>query len=395
MVLIAIMCVTTFITQKQIAKRSGPVEGQAATVQKLMLYGMPLSLFVSGFFFPIGVLIYWVTNNAWTFGQQFFILRKMPPPGSPAALAKAADDKPVVDPRTLAPKPGAKPVRAQARPARRRRGRPGVSPEQPCRRRRRASADGTGRPAAPPGAAAWPARRRRTRASASGADPGAGVRTGRPRRRRHATDHRARPAHRTDLGGTSVSAPQQPAGTAATAEATSDAALSPAPPTPATDSPPALPDADAASDDAVVEPVDVRDRAAGPTEAADETTTTRTTRTRTATTRWSARATSPATTSSACSTSSTSTATSTSTSRATAPPSPSSAAGSTTWSGRDGATLDALQELTRLAVAQSTGVRSRLMLDVGGFRAKRRADLTAPRRRGRPAGRPEPASPSG
>jgi spoIIIJ-associated protein len=45
--------------------------------------------------------------------------------------------------------------------------------------------------------------------------------------------------------------------------------------------------------------------------------------------------------------------------------------------GPGGATLEALQELTRLAVAQSTGVRSRLMLDVGQFRAKRRADLTA------------------
>ena len=45
--------------------------------------------------------------------------------------------------------------------------------------------------------------------------------------------------------------------------------------------------------------------------------------------------------------------------------------------GPDGAVLEALQELTRLAVAQSTGVRSRLMLDIGGFRAKRRADLTS------------------
>jgi spoIIIJ-associated protein len=45
--------------------------------------------------------------------------------------------------------------------------------------------------------------------------------------------------------------------------------------------------------------------------------------------------------------------------------------------GPDGAVLDALQELTRLAVAQSTGVRSRLMLDIGGFRAKRRADLSS------------------
>jgi spoIIIJ-associated protein len=45
--------------------------------------------------------------------------------------------------------------------------------------------------------------------------------------------------------------------------------------------------------------------------------------------------------------------------------------------GSDGQVLEALQELTRLAVAQSTGVRSRLMLDVGGYRAKRRADLSA------------------
>jgi YidC/Oxa1 family membrane protein insertase len=35
----------------------------------------------------------------------------MPPPGSDAAKAKAAADRPAVDPRTLAPKPGAKPVR--------------------------------------------------------------------------------------------------------------------------------------------------------------------------------------------------------------------------------------------------------------------------------------------
>jgi spoIIIJ-associated protein len=45
--------------------------------------------------------------------------------------------------------------------------------------------------------------------------------------------------------------------------------------------------------------------------------------------------------------------------------------------GPNGATLDALQELTRLAVVQQTGVRSRLMLDVGGYRAQRRAELVA------------------
>ncbi|WP_436790566.1 protein jag [Yinghuangia sp. YIM S10712] len=43
--------------------------------------------------------------------------------------------------------------------------------------------------------------------------------------------------------------------------------------------------------------------------------------------------------------------------------------------GRDGEVLEALQELTRLAVHRETGERSRLMLDIGGFRAKRRQDL--------------------
>ncbi|HVE73981.1 MAG TPA: R3H domain-containing nucleic acid-binding protein [Mycobacteriales bacterium] len=44
--------------------------------------------------------------------------------------------------------------------------------------------------------------------------------------------------------------------------------------------------------------------------------------------------------------------------------------------GPGGQALDALQELTRLAVIQQTGVRSRLMLDVGGYRAGRRVELT-------------------
>jgi spoIIIJ-associated protein len=45
--------------------------------------------------------------------------------------------------------------------------------------------------------------------------------------------------------------------------------------------------------------------------------------------------------------------------------------------GRDGEVLDALQELTRLAVYRETGERSRLMLDVSGFRARKREELVA------------------
>ncbi len=44
--------------------------------------------------------------------------------------------------------------------------------------------------------------------------------------------------------------------------------------------------------------------------------------------------------------------------------------------GRGGMVLDALQELTRLAVTRETGARTRLMLDIGGYRARRRAELS-------------------
>ena len=49
--------------------------------------------------------------------------------------------------------------------------------------------------------------------------------------------------------------------------------------------------------------------------------------------------------------------------------------------GDDGTTLEALQELTRLAVTRETGERSRLMLDIGGHRARRREELAALGRR--------------
>ncbi len=65
--------------------------------------------------------------------------------------------------------------------------------------------------------------------------------------------------------------------------------------------------------------------------------------------------------------------------------------------GDEGEVLEALQELTRLAVIRETGERSRLMLDVGGFRARKRADLTALALRtvekARSTGDPVPLSP--
>ena len=61
----------------------------------------------------------------------------------------------------------------------------------------------------------------------------------------------------------------------------------------------------------------------------------------------------------------------------TAPACPIVGADLTSWSARDGEVLEALQELTRLAVYRETGERSRLMLDVGGHRAEQRTRLVA------------------
>lgn len=113
LMLIVCMVVATFLTQRMIMNRSSTaVDPQQAMIQKLMLYGMPASLAVSGFFFPIGILVYWFTNNIWTLGQQFYILRRMP-----MKTATGAEKKPTVDTKALAPRPGAKPLHPKNRRA--------------------------------------------------------------------------------------------------------------------------------------------------------------------------------------------------------------------------------------------------------------------------------------
>jgi YidC/Oxa1 family membrane protein insertase len=52
--------------------------------QKIMLYAFPVIFAISGVNFPIGVLIYWSTTNIWTWGQQFYVIKRNPTPGSPA-----------------------------------------------------------------------------------------------------------------------------------------------------------------------------------------------------------------------------------------------------------------------------------------------------------------------
>ena len=85
--LIILMSVTTFTTQKQLTQKNMPasaLQGPMAQQQKMLLYILPLVFALSGVSFPIGVLIYWSTTNLWSMGQQFYVIRRNPTPGSEA-----------------------------------------------------------------------------------------------------------------------------------------------------------------------------------------------------------------------------------------------------------------------------------------------------------------------
>lgn len=92
LIMIVAMTASQFITQKQIMAKNMSAEAMASPFmrqQKMMLYLLPLVFAIGGINFPIGVLIYWTTTNIWTMAQQFFVIRRMPTPGSPAAKALA------------------------------------------------------------------------------------------------------------------------------------------------------------------------------------------------------------------------------------------------------------------------------------------------------------------
>ena len=92
-VLIILMTATMFTTQLQLMRKNMPKEaltGQAAQMQKIMLYVFPIFFLIGGFNFPIGVLIYWFVSNLWTMGQQFYVIRRNPAPGTPAYDAMQA-----------------------------------------------------------------------------------------------------------------------------------------------------------------------------------------------------------------------------------------------------------------------------------------------------------------
>ena len=91
-ILIVLMSATTFITQKQLMTKNmpaGAMDNPFAQQQKILLYVFPLIFAVTGVNFPIGVLLYWLTTNLWSMGQQLYVIRKMPAPGSEAEASLA------------------------------------------------------------------------------------------------------------------------------------------------------------------------------------------------------------------------------------------------------------------------------------------------------------------
>ena len=94
--LVLLMTATTFITQRQLMSKNMPPDaltGPYAQQQKVLLYVLPLVFAVGGIAFPIGVLLYWSTSNIWTMGQQFYVIRNNPAPGTEAARATEERDR--------------------------------------------------------------------------------------------------------------------------------------------------------------------------------------------------------------------------------------------------------------------------------------------------------------
>jgi YidC/Oxa1 family membrane protein insertase len=124
-VMIVLMTASQFITQKQIiSKNQTPANlqnSQYMQTQKIMLWIFPVMFAISGVSFPLGVMFYWLVSNFWTMGQQYFVIKRMPVPGSLAHEQRQAklaakgilpDGAVVVDPEE-AVKPEPKGQRSQ------------------------------------------------------------------------------------------------------------------------------------------------------------------------------------------------------------------------------------------------------------------------------------------
>ncbi|MDO0913464.1 membrane protein insertase YidC [Streptomyces sp. DT2A-34] len=88
-VMIILMSASQFYTQRQLMTKNvdTTVKTPFMQQQKMLMYVFPIMFAVFGINFPVGVLVYWLTTNVWTMGQQMYVIHNNPTPGSKAQAA--------------------------------------------------------------------------------------------------------------------------------------------------------------------------------------------------------------------------------------------------------------------------------------------------------------------
>lgn len=91
-IMIVLMSASQFTTQRQLMTKNVDLTVKTPFMQqqKMLMYIFPVMFAVFGINFPVGVLVYWLTTNAWTMGQQLFVIRRNPTPGSKAFAERQA-----------------------------------------------------------------------------------------------------------------------------------------------------------------------------------------------------------------------------------------------------------------------------------------------------------------
>ncbi|MGW5696637.1 membrane protein insertase YidC [Streptomyces asiaticus] len=116
--MIVLMSASQFFTQRQLMTKNVDLTVKTPFMQqqKMLMYVFPIMFAVFGINFPVGVLVYWLTTNVWTMGQQMFVIRRNPTPGSVAFKARQerlrASGKLKEEPAEVAAKEAAETARA-------------------------------------------------------------------------------------------------------------------------------------------------------------------------------------------------------------------------------------------------------------------------------------------
>nr|WP_206442533.1 membrane protein insertase YidC [Streptomyces boncukensis] len=85
-IMIVLMSASQFYTQRQLMTKNVDLTVKTPFMQqqKMLMYIFPVMFAVFGINFPVGVLVYWLTTNVWTMGQQMYVIKRNPTPGSKA-----------------------------------------------------------------------------------------------------------------------------------------------------------------------------------------------------------------------------------------------------------------------------------------------------------------------